>query len=220
MSVQTFTSTGNKATSAVKLDKSIFGLDVTSHELIKQVYVAYLANGRGNLAQTQSRGEVSGGGKKPWRQKGTGRARFGSSRNPIWRGGGVAFGPTGEENYSQKLNVKAKRQATRQALSLANKANKISIIEKIDAKDGKTSLLVKLLSKIGANGSTLLIVEDKTDMVKRATKNIPGLTLVQAQYVNVYDVMNADNVVITQKALNTVHEWLGATKKTAKEGEA
>src|SRR5690606_28898865 len=104
---------------SVTLDKSVFGLEVENHELVKQVYVAYLANGRENLAVTKTRGLVSGGGRKPWRQKGTGRARFGSSRVPIWRGGGITFGPTGEENYSQKVHVKAKRLATRQALSMA-----------------------------------------------------------------------------------------------------
>src|ERR1700678_2584307 len=81
------------------LDKAIFGLEVKNHDLLKQAYLAYLANGRVNLAVTKTRGLVSGGGKKPWRQKGTGRARFGSSRNPIWRGGGIAFGPTGKETY-------------------------------------------------------------------------------------------------------------------------
>jgi large subunit ribosomal protein L4 len=99
----------------------VFGVEIKNHELLKSAYVAYLANGRGNLAVTKTRGLVSGGGRKPWRQKGTGRARFGSSRNPIWRGGGIAFGPTGEENYSHKLPVAQKRQAIRQALSIALK---------------------------------------------------------------------------------------------------
>lgn len=216
MAVSTFTSAGNKATAAAKLDKSIFGLSINNHELIKQAYVTYLANGRGNLAQSKKRGEVSGGGRKPWRQKGTGRARFGSSRNPIWRGGGVAFGPTGEETYSQKLNVKAKRQAIRQALSVANESNKVSIIEKFDSKDGKTATAVKLLDKIGAKGNILLIVEDKTDNIKRATSNQSKLILIQAKYVNVYDVMNADSIVITEKALEIMQDWLSGTPKTTK----
>src|SRR5690606_7639392 len=105
--VATFTKTGSKATASAKLDKNIFEVPVENHELIKQAYVAYLANGRENLAVTKTRGLVSGGGRKPWRQKGTGRARFGSSRVPIWRGGGVTFGPTGEENYSKKMPLKA-----------------------------------------------------------------------------------------------------------------
>ncbi|HET9174172.1 MAG TPA: 50S ribosomal protein L4, partial [Candidatus Saccharimonadales bacterium] len=101
MAVATFTKSGAKASSNAKLDKDVFGIEVKNHELLKSAYVAYLANGRINLAVTKKRGEVSGGGRKPWKQKGTGRARFGSSRNPIWTGGGVAFGPTGEENYTK-----------------------------------------------------------------------------------------------------------------------
>ncbi len=105
---------------------------------------------------TKTRGLVSGGGRKPWRQKGTGRARFGSSRNPIWRGGGIAFGPTGEENYTKSLNLKAKRLAIRQALSLAAESKKLIIIEDLTSKDGKTAELAKLLTKLGANRRTLL----------------------------------------------------------------
>jgi large subunit ribosomal protein L4 len=121
MAVATYTKSGSKATTAAVLDKSVFSLEVKNHDLLKQAYLAYLANGRINSAKTKKRGQVSGGGAKPWRQKGTGRARFGSSRNPIWRGGGIAFGPTGEENYSKKLNTTAKRKAIKQALSIANK---------------------------------------------------------------------------------------------------
>ena len=119
MAVATFTKTGTKATTPAKLDKAVFGVDITSHDLLKQAYLAYLANGRLNLAVTKTRGDVRGGGKKPWRQKGTGRARFGSSRNPIWRGGGITFGPTGHENYTHKLPTQTKRLAIRQALSVS-----------------------------------------------------------------------------------------------------
>src|SRR5271154_4341636 len=136
MAVATFTTAGAKATTAAKLDKAVFGVEITNHELLKAAYVAYLANGRGNNAVTKTRGLVSGGGKKPWRQKGTGRARFGSSRNPIWRGGGITFGPTGEENYTKQLNVKAKRLAIRQALSLSSASNKVVVIEDIVSKEG------------------------------------------------------------------------------------
>ena len=106
MSTPTFTKSGNKATTSAKLNKDIFDVEVKSHSLLKQAYIAYQANGRKNLAKTLKRGEVSGGGKKPWKQKGTGRARFGSIRVPIWRGGGIVFGPLGKENYSKTLTVK------------------------------------------------------------------------------------------------------------------
>ncbi len=210
MSVATFTKTGSKATTPAKLDKSVFGVNVENHELLKQAYVAYLANGRGNFAQTKKRGEVSGGGKKPWRQKGTGRARFGSSRNPIWRGGGIAFGPTGNENYSHKLNTTTKRQALRQALTLSQ--DKLIVIEKYENKDAKTKTTVNLLEKLGAKRNVLFVVDVKDAKVEQATRNISELKVTQAKYLNVYDVLNADTIVITKDALEMVHEWLGGTK--------
>jgi large subunit ribosomal protein L4 len=212
MATPTFTKAGTKATTAVSLDKSVFGLEVKNHQLLKDAYVAYLSNGRVNLAVTKTRGEVSGGGKKPWKQKGTGRARFGSSRVPIWRGGGITFGPTGLENYTKKLNIKAKRQAIRQALSLANEAKKVSIIESFENKDGKVKSTINLLDKIGANRSVLLVVEEKTDEVTKVTRNVDYLKVVQAKYLNVFDVMNAHNIIVTKKSLDIISDWLGATK--------
>ena len=208
MAVATYTKAGTKATTPAKLDKSVFGVVVRNHDLLKEAYVAYLANGRINLAVAKKRGEVSGGGRKPWKQKGTGRARFGSSRNPLWTGGGVAFGPTGEENYKKQINVKAKRQAIRQALSL--KADSVIVIEDIAA--AKTSELAKLLVKVGAGKSVLVVVENKTAELALASRNLSSAKLVAARYVNVYDVLNADNIVITNAALNTISEWLGGAK--------
>jgi large subunit ribosomal protein L4 len=212
MAVATYTKTGAAATTAAKLDKAVFGVEIKNHELLKQAYVTYLANGRNNLAVTKTRGLVSGGGKKPWKQKGTGRARFGSIRNPIWRGGGIVFGPTGEENYTKQMNVKAKRLAIRQALSMAADENRIAVIEAIASKDGKTSELVKLLDKIKAAKNVLLVVDTKTPELVRASQNLQKVKLVQAQYVNTYDVMNADSIVLTNAALDVVTKWLGGTK--------
>ena len=213
MSVATYTKSGTKATTSAKLDNAIFDVTVENHELIKQAYVAYLANGRENLAVTKTRGLVSGGGKKPWKQKGTGRARFGSSRVPIWRGGGITFGPTGEENYTKKLHVKAKRQAIRQALSLANQDGKISVVETIVAKDGKTRELATLLNKLGANRRTLVVVDSKDADIVRASTNLEQVILVTAKYLNVYDIVNAHHIVISQKALPIISEWLGVEKE-------
>lgn len=210
MAVPTYTASGSKATTPAKLDKSVFGLEVTNHQLVRQAYDTYLANGRDNLAVTKTRGLVSGGGRKPWKQKGTGRARFGSSRNPIWRGGGIVFGPTGEENYSKKLPVAAKRQAIRQALSLAS--DRVIVVEKLASHEGKTAEIVKLLTKLGVNRSALIVVTDKTPELVRATANLQDVKLVSAQYVNVFDVMNAGHIVLTSDALKTVHEWLGGKK--------
>jgi large subunit ribosomal protein L4 len=212
MAVATYTKTGTKATTPAKLDKAVFGVETKNHELLKAAYVAYLANGRENNAVTKTRGLVRGGGRKPWRQKGTGRARFGSSRNPIWRGGGITFGPTGAENYTKQLNTKAKRLALRQALSLASGDSKVVVIEDIVSKEGKTAEVAKLLQKIEAQRNVLVVVENKTDELVRASRNIPGAKLVSNHYVTVYDVLNADKVVFTNAALKAVTERLKEAK--------
>jgi large subunit ribosomal protein L4 len=212
MAVATYTKSGNKATTPAKLDKAVFGVEVKNHQLLKEAYLAYMANGRTNDAVAKRRGEVRGGGRKPWRQKGTGNARFGSSRNPIWRGGGVAFGPTGLENYSRKLSLSAKRQALRQALSLAAKENRLKVVESIDFKEGKVKPTAALLKKLETADSVVLVVSQKDDMAVRATRNLTDTKLIQAKYLNVYDIMNADHIVITNDALAIVHEWLGGSK--------
>lgn len=213
---QTFTKSGSKATTAAQLDKAVFEVMPNDHTLLKEAYVAYMANGRDNYAVTKTRGLVSGGGRKPWKQKGTGRARFGSSRNPIWRGGGIVFGPTGEENYTKKMTVKAKRLAIRQALSLIADSKKLSIIEDVTAKDSKTAELAGLLQKVGATRRTLVVVEHKTEELVRASRNLRDVKVTQAQYLNVYDLLNADMVVMTTKALEVVTAWLKADAKEAK----
>lgn len=219
MATPTFTKTGTKATTAATLDKSVFSVMPKNFELLKLAYNAYLANGRENLATTLNRGMVSGGGKKPWRQKGTGRARFGSSRVPQWRHGGVVFGPTGSENYSLTVPVKAKRTALRQALSLAASENRIRVIETFETKEGKVSKTADLLNKIDAKGRVLVVVSVKDDLVERATRNLTDVKAVDARYLNVFDIMNADTIVLSEKALAIVSEWLGEAKKPAKEAK-
>ena len=212
MAVPTFTASGTKATTPAKLAKEVFGVEVANHQLVRQAYDTYLANGRENLAVVKTRGLVSGGGKKPWKQKGTGRARFGSSRNPIWRGGGIVFGPTGLENYSKKMPTATKRLAIRQALSLAASADKIVVVEKLASKEGKTSDMVKLFAKLGAKRNVLVVVTEKTPELIRATANLSEVKLVAATYINVFDAMNADSIVLTSDAQKAVEAWLGGTK--------
>ncbi len=214
MSINTYTANGTKATTSVKLNKDVFGITPSSHELLKAAYVMHLANSRINLAVTKTRGEVSGGGKKPWKQKGTGRARFGSSRVPIWRGGGITFGPTGEENYSKQMNTKAKRLAIRQALSLAAEAGKISVIEDLKINSGKTSDLFKLLNKLSATRNVLIVVEHKTAELSRASSNLSTTKVVAARYVNVFDTLNSDSIIISKKALSEIEAWLTVPVKT------
>jgi large subunit ribosomal protein L4 len=209
----TFTKAGAKATAPAKLSKDVFGVAPENHELLKAAYVMYLANGRENLAVAKTRGEVRGGGRKPWKQKGTGRARFGSSRVPIWRGGGITFGPTGQENYKKQMNTKSKRLAIRQALSVAADSGKVIVIEDVVSKEGKTAEIAKLLAKIGADRSCLIVVEKKTPELMRACQNLRGVKLVSAHYVNVYDVLNADKIMFNTAALEATTAWLSKEAK-------
>jgi large subunit ribosomal protein L4 len=211
MNLSSFTKSGVVAKDKVTLDKFIFDNQPDNHQLIKDHYVAYLANGRDNLAVTKTRGLVRGGGIKPWRQKGTGRARVGSSRSPIWRSGGITFGPTGTENYSHKTNKTAKRAAIRQVLSLTFSENKLAIIDDI-AFSGKTKDVAPLMKKIGAENKILLVVNTKTELNTRSTNNMANLKLIAAKYLNVYDLINADSVVITKPALEVINSWLGEAK--------
>lgn len=193
-----------------KLPKSVFAVEVKNHELLKLAYDSYLAEARLASATTKQRGEVRGGGKKPWRQKGTGRARFGSTRNPIWRGGGVVFGPRGNENYTKKLSKTAKRVALRQALTLANEAKKI-IVKDIKT-TGKTAEVAKFLEDNKLDRRVLMVVAEKTPELMRATNNIQNVLVVSANYLNVYHVLNADKIVLETKALPVLTEWLEEEK--------
>jgi len=193
------------------LPKEIFDVEVKNHQLLKLSYEAYLANSRPNLAKTLRRGEVSGGGKKPWKQKGTGRARFGSSRNPIWRTGGIVFGPLGNENYTKTVPKHSKRLATRQALTLAAQGGKIILVDDFKA-TGKTKDMVAQLAKLGAERRIIIAVADKTPELTRATSNLGNVSVTQATYLTVFHILNADKIVITKDALAAISEWLGGTK--------
>ena len=195
------------------LDKDIFGLKVENYELIKLAYDSYLANSRSSHAKTLKRGEVRGGGKKPWKQKGTGRARFGSTRNPIWRHGGVAFGRTGEENFTKKISKQAKRQAVAQALSIKNADKAVIVLETPVKLTGKTKDAAKMLKDLKLEGkNTLFVVAEKTPEVLRSTNNISNLKLVRSSYLNVFDIMNADSIVFDADGLKAVTTWLKGDK--------
>ena len=195
-----------KTQATTKLPTEVFAVEVKNHELLKLAYDAYLANSRTSAARTLTRGEVRGGGKKPWKQKGTGRARFGSSRNPIWRGGGIVFGPRGNENYSKKVPTLAKRLAVKQALTLAEQAGKINVL---DVKTtGKTAEVVKFLSDNKFERKTLIVVEEKSAELLRATNNIQNVLLVSTKYLNVFHILNADAIVLSPASIPTLKSWL------------
>ena len=200
-----------ETTTKTTLPKEVFNVEVKNHELLKLAYDSFLANSRQASATTLQRGEVRGGGKKPWKQKGTGRARFGSTRNPIWRGGGVVFGPRGNENYTKKLTKTSKRVAVRQALSLANEAK--NILVKDIKTTGKTSEVIKFLADNKLDRKVLIVVDEKTPEIIRATNNIQQVLLVSATYLNVYHILNADHIVIAPKALPVITDWLVAKEE-------
>ena len=196
------------------LNKDVFGLSVENHELIKLAYDAYLANSRSSHAKTMTRAEVSGGGKKPWKQKGTGRARFGSTRNPIWRHGGVAFGRTGEENFTKKITKSAKKIAIRQALSIKNAEKAVKTFAAEVKFTGKTKDAAKILKDMKLDDKNVLaVVAEKTPEVLRSTNNIENLKVVRATYLNVFDIMNADAIVFDEAGLKAATEWLMGEEK-------
>lgn len=196
------------------LNKDVFGLTVDNHELIKLAYDTYLANSRSSHAKTMTRAEVSGGGKKPWKQKGTGRARFGSTRNPIWRHGGVAFGRTGEENFTKKISKNAKRIAIRQALSIKNAEKAVKVLAADIKLAGKTKDAVKVMKDMKLEDKNILaVVAEKTPEVLRSTSNIANLKVVRATYLNVFDIMNADAIVFSEAGLKATTDWLMGEEK-------
>jgi len=193
------------------LPPEIFAVDVPNHELLKLAYDSYLANSRLASATTKQRGEVSGGGKKPWAQKGTGRARFGSSRNPIWRGGGIVFGPRGNENYTKRVSTTSKRVALRQALTLAHTAGKIVVLD--FKTTGKTSETVKFLADNKLERKVLIVVDEKTPEIIRATNNIQSALLIRANYLSVYHILNADHIVLSTASVAVIQKWLTKEEK-------
>lgn len=195
----------------VVLSKDVFGVDVKPDQL-KDAYNRFLSNIRTNNARTMTRGEISGGGKKPWRQKGTGRARFGSSRNPIWRHGGVAFGPTGMENYTKNMPKNMIRSSIKQALSAS--VEKIKIIETYSVSEFSTKKVVELIDKIGAEGYILIVADKLDEKFIASARNIAGVKLLAVNQLNVTAILDADAILIDNDGLNALNTWLGGKKST------
>ncbi len=168
------------------------------------------ANSRQGTASTKTRAEVSGGGRKPWRQKGTGNARQGSIRAVQWRGGGIAHGPNPNVNYSKKMNKKERRLALKSALSYKVIDNELIIIDNLSFETNKTKEMINVLNSLNlTNKKVLIVVDILTDNVCLASRNLANIKLVLPEEVNTYDVVNADNILITETALNKLEEVLG-----------
>lgn len=191
------------ASGEAELNSEIFGIE-PNHALMHQVVTAQLAGARAGTHKTKSRGEVRGGGAKPWRQKGTGRARHGSIRSPIWRGGGVAHGPT-PRDYSQRTPKKMKRLALYSALSVRAAESAIRVIDSFDWQSPRTKEAVGLLDAIEAGGKTLLVLGRSDETARRAFRNLPQVWITSPDQLGAYDVLWARLVVFTRQSLDIVN---------------
>lgn len=186
--------------------------------VLHQVVMAYLANQRQSPGHTKTRGEVAGGGRKPWKQKGTGRARAGSSRSPIWVGGGISFGPRSTANFSHRLPIKLKRLALRMALSSKVEANKLIIAADLNLKEAKTKLLASYLANLAPAARRILMVTADVDAcLLRAAANLPQTEVATAKDLTTYDVILADRLIITEAAVGVLADRLAIDKAEVKE---
>ena len=194
-------------TGDISLSKEVFGITEKNEQAIHDAVVTQQANARQMTAKTKKRHEVAGGGKKPWKQKGTGRARAGSSRSPLWVGGGKIFGPDGNQNYTVYQNKKAHALALKTVLS--QKAVKgLIVVEDLKLKSISTKTFVKDLAAIKAEGKTLVIVPSKNDNLVKSATNVESVTLRAVDNISVYDVLNASNIVITKEDIKTLEGGL------------
>jgi len=190
----------------IDVPDAVFGVSAKK-SVIHQVYLALEANKREPWAHTKTKGEVRGGGKKPWKQKGTGRARHGSIRSPIWKGGGVTFGPRNVRNYSQRINKKMKQLATRMALSMKAKNEMMYVVDGLETLR-KTKDMVVLINLLPTNGKTTLVLVGEGDALGLVVRNIPNVDLQRAIDVNVVDLMHHQHLVMTKGAVQTLESRL------------
>jgi len=191
-----------KEVEKITLDADIFDGEVNL-DLLYQIKLMYEANLRKGNASTKTRGEVRGGGRKPWAQKGTGRARAGSIRSPLWRGGGKTFGPRPHDFY-YRLPKKMVRLALKNCLNLRLKENALKLTQEIEVEKPKTKLFVNILNNLNTAGRTLVLIKDKTDNVELASRNVPNVVVKNASEANVLDMLRSEHLVLTRPALETL----------------
>ena len=190
----------------LELNDEIFAAPVNTG-LMHQAVVMYLANQRRGTAATKTRAAVSGGGRKPWRQKGTGRARHGSIRSPIWVGGGVTFGPQ-PRAYRLAMPKKARRQALKSALSSKVAAGSLIVVDELKFDEPKTRRMVEVLNNLQVQGKALVVTVSDGGNVVLSARNIPGVNTIRAQDLNVYAVLNSEQLIMTKEAVEVVEEVL------------
>jgi large subunit ribosomal protein L4 len=189
----------------IALNEAIFGAKVNK-ALLHEAVTMQLASRRLGTAAVKNRAVVSGGGRKPWRQKGTGQARHGSKRSPIWKGGGVVFGPT-PRSYAYSLPKKARRQALCAALSAKVESGELIVVEGLTLTEPKTKVMVDILSKIKAE-KPLIVTEAVDTNVSKSARNIPGVAIMASEGINVYDILAHNHLVLTKEAVGKVEEAL------------
>lgn len=187
----------------VELNDAVFGVEI-NQDVLHEVVRAHLANKRQGTQSTLTRAEVRGGGIKPWRQKGTGRARQGSTRSPQWRHGGVVFAPK-PRDYRIHVNKKVRRLALKSALSAKVADNEICVVDKLELSQAKTKEMVKVLSGLNAQ-KALVVLPEKDETIERAARNIPGVQTTLVSTLNVYDILKYDKFIVAQDALTKIEE--------------
>ncbi|MFH1611817.1 MAG: 50S ribosomal protein L4 [bacterium] len=198
-------------TGKIKLPSEIFGLELNL-DLMHQVAIAQMANSRNVIAHTKDKSEVSGGGAKPWRQKGTGRARHGSNRSPIWRGGGVTFGPTKERNFTKKINKQMKRKALFMALSSKVIDDQMVLLDRIDLPTVKTKQMLSIFNDLKIalgkdfDKSTLLVMPERDDALIRVVRNIPKIDTIGVKSLNIIDILSHKHLLMISDAVGAIKE--------------
>lgn len=190
--------------SEIELKDSIFGIEVNQHVLY-EVVKNQLANKRQGTQSAKTRAEVRGGGRKPWRQKGTGRARHGSIRSPLWVGGGVVFAPK-PRDYSYTLPKKVRRLAMKSALTSKVNSQELIVLDELNLEAPKTKEMVSILKNLKVEKKALIVMGDKNDAVVRSARNIPGVETASVNTLNVYDILKYDKFIITKDAVQKVEE--------------
>ncbi len=189
-----------KKDSDIELDSSVFDV-VRNDALVHQVYVAQAANRRKGSAHTKTRSQRRGGGKKPWKQKGTGNARTGSIRNPIWRGGGITFGPLNTRNFKKSINVKMKQKAFLVALSEKVRGDKIRVIDSLNIADKKTKVIANMIAGLGLNKSIIIGFSTNEAGSYIAARNIDRTTAMETNQLNVFDILNSDFLILSKDSI-------------------
>ncbi len=209
MKLPVYNQSAQESGQQIELNPAIFDIQKVRSDLVQLVAVAQRANGRQGTVSTKTRGEVRGGGKKPWKQKGTGRARVGSIRSPLWRGGGIIFGPRPERNFSKKVNKSTKRLGMFTVLTQRTKDRKLIILENLELEKPKTRELKDKLANFGKfleAKKLLLVLPSRNENLVRAARNLPNVKTIRADSLNVLDLLNADGILILKEAVPVIEK--------------